>query len=215
MKTGLKKQQHINLSGLTLTTLQRSEPGWHITNGELTLTYSRLENVSMLSMRHGSCSLSSLNKAKAWSISEINWHESAVRFIPSLYYWADISSSPLSGGNRTSNVVVGHGNLWDNVGALGKASLDEAMIFLQRLFDHLQLCVHLGHEEVFNPAVGQRQRLQLNRRKLQQQEINTGCVNKYSSNELIPYLKSQSRKSMHLNWLKYLIVIFSVSNGMK
>lgn len=73
------------------------------------------------------------------------------------------------------------------------------MIFLQRLFDHLQLCVHLGHEEVFNPAVGQRQRLQLNRRKLQQQEINTGCVNKYSSNELIPYLKSQSRKSMHLN----------------
>ena len=35
----------------------------------LTRTYSRLENVSMFSMRKGSCSRNSLNRARAWSIS--------------------------------------------------------------------------------------------------------------------------------------------------
>lgn len=57
----------------------------------------------------------------------------------------------------TSDVVVGNCNLGDDVGALRKASLNEVLVFLQGLFDHLQLCVHVGHEEVFNPAVRQRQ----------------------------------------------------------
>lgn len=59
--------------------------------------------------------------------------------------------------------MVGHSNLRDDVCALGKACVDEVLVFLQRLCDHLQLRVHVGHEEVFNPAVRQRQRLQLER----------------------------------------------------
>lgn len=59
--------------------------------------------------------------------------------------------------------MVSDSNLRDDVGALRKASLNEVLVFLQRFFDHLQLCVHVGHKEVFNPAVWQGQRLQLGR----------------------------------------------------
>lgn len=65
------------------------------------------------------------------------------------------------GAKPTSDVVIRDGNLWNDVGALRKAGLNEVLVFLQRFFDHLQLRVHVGHEEVFNPAVWQGQRLQL------------------------------------------------------
>lgn len=66
---------------------------------------------------------------------------------------------------QTSDVVIRNSDLWNDVGALRKASLNEVLVFLQRFFDHLQLCVHVGHKEVFNPAVWQGQRLQLGRKQ--------------------------------------------------
>ena len=53
--------------------------------------------------------------------------------------------------------MVGDSNLRDNVGALREAGLNEVLVFLQCFFDHLQFCVHVGQEEVFYPAVWQRQ----------------------------------------------------------
>ncbi len=61
----------------------------------------------------------------------------------------------------TSYVMVSHGDLRDDVCALSEACLHEAVVFLQRLFDHLQLGVHVCHEEILHPAVRQRQGLQL------------------------------------------------------
>ena len=61
----------------------------------------------------------------------------------------------------TSDVVVCHSDLGDDVCALGEAGLDETLVLLQGLFDHLQLRVDVGHEEVLDPAVRERQGLQL------------------------------------------------------
>lgn len=66
---------------------------------------------------------------------------------------------------QTSDVVIRNSNLWNDVGALRKASLNEVLVFLQCFFDHLQLGVHVGQKEVFNPAVWQGQRLQLGRKQ--------------------------------------------------
>lgn len=74
--------------------------------------------------------------------------------------YVNISSSAVKQTNRnkqtepwTSDVVVGHGDLRDDVGAFREPGLDEALVLLQRFFDHLQLGVHVGHEEVFDPTL--------------------------------------------------------------
>lgn len=64
--------------------------GFHQTSSsKLTLTYSRLENVSMLSILYGSWSLSSLNIAKAWSISEIEMGTIALFMLTLYISWND------------------------------------------------------------------------------------------------------------------------------
>ncbi len=65
----------------------------------------------------------------------------------------------------TSYVMVSHGDLGDDVCAFSEACFHEALVFLQRLFDHLQLGVHVCHEEIPHPAVRQRQGLQLGHTK--------------------------------------------------
>lgn len=85
--------------------------------------------------------------ARAWSISEsemtyVNISSSAVK------KQTNKQTEP-----RTSDVVVGHGDLRDDVGAFREPGLDEALVLLQRFFDHLQLGVHVGHEEVFDPTL--------------------------------------------------------------
>lgn len=132
----------------------------HIIQCELTLTYSKLEKVSMLSMRYGSCSLSSLNSAKAWSMSLVNTYRLLLGSSWSHSIFLTFKTV-LKGNVKTSDVVVGHSNLRDDVGALGEAGINEVLVLLQSLFDHLELGVHVGHEEVFNPAVRKREGLQL------------------------------------------------------
>lgn len=57
--------------------------------------------------------------------------------------------------------MVSHGDLGDDVCAFGEACFHEALVLLQRLFDHLQLGEHVCHEEIPHPALPQRQGLQL------------------------------------------------------
>lgn len=56
---------------------------------------------------------------------------------------------------QTSNVVVGDSDLGDDVGTLGESSLLQTLVFLQCLSNHLQLCIHVSHEEVPHPTVRQ------------------------------------------------------------
>lgn len=57
--------------------------------------------------------------------------------------------------------MVGDGDLRDDVGALGEANVDKALVLLQSFFNHLHLCVNVSQEEVLHPGVGERHGLQL------------------------------------------------------